>query len=56
MSSQEILAEIQKLPPEERRELLESLAAKSTEEARPQQVSSEDEVERILLAEGLVTC
>ncbi len=52
MSAQEILAEIQKLPLEERQRLLKSLAA---EEAQPQQVTSEDEVERILLAQGVIS-
>ena len=55
MSSQEILAEIQKLPLEERRRLLKSLAAETPQEAPPEGVSSEDEVGRILLAEGVIT-
>lgn len=70
MSSQELLAEIQKLPPEERRRLLEALTpgmARTTPEVRRQsrevggqneseshQPISEDEVEQILLAEGII--
>ena len=67
MSSQELLAEIQKLPPEERRRLLEALTGGQRSEAGGQRSEvgsqnepetslpiSEDEVERILLAEGII--
>lgn len=70
MSSQELLAEIQKLPPEERRRLLEALTSGmvrttpkvggqspevgSQNESESQQPISEDEVEKILLAEGII--
>ena len=70
MSSQELLAEIQKLPPEERRRLLEALTpgvartmpevggqrseVGSQLEPEPRVPISEDEVERILLAEGII--
>ena len=55
MSAQEILAEIKKLPLEERRRLLKSLASETAEESQPEQMTREDEVERILLAEGVIS-
>lgn len=55
MSSQELLAEIQKLPPEERRRLLEALTPDVSPQSEPHHPISEDEVERILLAEGIIS-
>lgn len=55
MSAQEILAEIQKLPPEERRRLLKALAPKIGEHVEGRQLTSEEEVERILLTEGIIS-
>ena len=55
MSAQEILAEIQKLLPEERRRLLEALAPETRAHIEGRQLTSEEEVERILLAEGIVS-
>lgn len=55
MSYQEILNEIQRLPPDERRRILESLKR----DLDPQQGSNEsvieDEVERILLTKGIIS-
>ena len=55
MSSQKLLAEIQKLPPEERRRLLEALTPGMGRQPQPHQPISEDELERILLAEGIIS-
>jgi hypothetical protein len=55
MSAQEILAEIQKLPPEERQRLLRALAPEIDEHLEARQVTSEDEVEQILLSEGIIS-
>ena len=55
MSAQEILAEIQKLAPEERQRLLKALAPEIAEQSEGRQLTPEDEVERILLAEGIVS-
>ena len=54
MSAQELLAEIQKLPPAEQRRLLEVLKqdAMTKSELRPITV---DEVEQILLAKGIIS-
>ena len=54
MSAQELLAEIQKLPPAEQRRLLEVLKqdAMTKSELRP---ITEDEVEQILLAKGIIS-
>lgn len=67
MSSQELLAEIQKLPLEERRRLLQALAPgaartmpevgdqRSEIRSQPRQPISEDEVEGLLVAEGIIS-
>ena len=55
MSAQEILAEIQKLSPEERQLLLKALGLEIGEHVEGKQLTSEEEVERILLAEGIIT-
>ena len=55
VSAQEILAEIQKLPPEERQRLLEALALELSEHLEGPKLTSEEEVERILLSEGIVS-
>ena len=54
MSSQELLTEIQKLPPAEQQRLLEALKrdVKMKSEQRP---ITEDEVEQILLAKGIIS-
>ena len=54
MSSQELLTEIQKLPPAEQQRLLEALKrdVKMRSERRP---ITEDEVEEILLAKGIIS-
>jgi len=54
MSAQELLTEIQKLPPAERQRLLEALKrdVKMKSERRP---ITEDEVEEILLAKGIIS-
>ena len=56
MSAQELLAEIRKLPPEEQRRLRDALASEADgQEPRSQQPISEDEVEQILLAKGIIS-
>ena len=55
MSAQELLAEIQKLSPEEQRSLLEALARDKSEESKLHQPLTEDEVEQILLAKGIIS-
>ena len=54
MSPQELLTEIQKLPPAEQQRLLEALKrdVKMKSEQRP---ITEDEVEQILLAKGIIS-
>jgi len=54
MSTQELLAEIQKLPPEERHQLLDALTGDVSNGAQTGQPMSEDEVERILFARGII--
>lgn len=54
MSSQELLAEIQKLPPEERRRLLEALTHGGPVLPEPQLPITEDDVEEMLLAQGII--
>lgn len=55
MSAQELLAEIQKLPPEERRRLLEALARDDSQGTTRSQPITEDEIEQILLAKGIIS-
>ena len=55
MSAQEILAEILKLPPEERQRLLKALAPEIAQHVEGRKLTSEEEVERILLNEGIVS-
>lgn len=56
MSTQELLAEIRKLPLEEQQRLLADLSSDMTEQTLPpREPISEDEVERILLAKGIIS-
>ena len=55
MSAQEILAEIEKLTPEERQLLLKALAPEIGEPSESRHLIPEEEVERILVAEGIVS-
>lgn len=56
MSTQELFAEIRKLPLAEQRQLLEALARNVGEQMQTlRQPISEDEVERILLAKGIIS-
>ena len=55
MSTQELLAEIKKLPVEEQRRLLDALTRSLGEQAAPRRQLSEAEVERTLLAEGIIS-
>lgn len=55
VSAQEILAEIQKLPPEDRQRLLNALLPELRDQAEARQLTSEEEVDRILLAEGTIS-
>ena len=56
MSTQELLAEIRKLPLEEQQQLLADLSSDMTEQTPPpREPISEDEVERILLAKGIIS-
>ncbi len=55
VSAQEILAEIQKLAPEDRQRLLKALLPELRDQAEARQLTSEEEVERILLAEGTIS-
>lgn len=54
MSAQELLAEIQKLPPEEQRRLLEALSRSLAQPSESRQPISEDEVQRILFEKGII--
>jgi hypothetical protein len=54
MSAQELLAEIQKLPPEEQRRLLEALSRSIDQQSEPRPAISEDEVDRILFVKGII--
>jgi hypothetical protein len=54
MSTQELLAEIKKLPPEERRQLVDALTGDVRTGAQTDQPMSEDDVERILFARGII--
>ena len=54
MSAQELLAEIHKLPPEERRRLLKALD-RELEEPKQPRPATEDEVEQMLLAKGVIS-
>ncbi len=56
MSTQELLAEIRKLPLEEQQQLLADLSSDMTEQTPPpREPISEDEVERRLLAKGIIS-
>lgn len=55
MSPQELLAEIQKLPTEEQRRLLETLARSMSGQPEQHPSASEDEAERILQAKGIIS-
>jgi hypothetical protein len=54
MSTQELLAEIQKLPLEKRQQLMDALTGDMSKGAQTDQPMSEDEVERILFARGII--
>lgn len=54
MSTQELLAEIQKLPLEEQRRLLDVLAESVKQQPESRQPIGEDEVERILFEKGII--
>ena len=55
MDTQQLIAEIQRLPPESQRQLLESLSRSITPPPELPETISEDEVERILAAKGIIT-
>src|SRR5262249_43339006 len=56
VSKQELLAEIQKLPIEERRQILEALADNAAEDAKKSgSPMSEAEFEQMLLERGIIT-
>ena len=55
METQELLAEIQKLPLASQKQLLNSLARSVNQTPESQAVISEDEVDRLLLAEGVIS-
>ena len=54
MSAQELLTEIQKLPPAEQQRLLEALERDVKMKSEPRPIT-EDEVEEILLAKGIIS-
>jgi len=54
MSAQELLSEIRKLPAEVRRQLLDALEREKSEPPKPHQPITEDEIEQILLAKGII--
>jgi len=55
MSAQELLAEIHKLPAEERQRLLDTLSREQDHQSESSRPISEDEIERILLAKGIIS-
>ena len=55
MSTQELLAEIKKLPPAEQQRLLEAIQESGGEPMARRQPISEDELERVLLAKGIIS-
>jgi len=55
VSAQELLAEIHKLPAEERRRLLDTLSREQDHQPESSRPVSEDEIERILLAKGIIS-
>ena len=54
MSAQELLTEIRKLPPAEQQRLLEAIKRDAKIESERQPIT-EDEVEEILLAKGIIS-
>ena len=54
MSAQELLTEIRKLPPAEQQRLLEAIKRDAKIESERQPIT-EDEVEQILLAKGIIS-
>ena len=54
MSAQELLAEIQKLPVEEQRRLLEALSLGIRQQSIREQPANEDEVDRVLFEKGII--
>ncbi len=55
MDTQQLIAEIQRLPLESQRQLLESLSRSIQPAPEPSAAISEDEVDRWLLAEGVIS-
>ncbi|MEP7342195.1 MAG: hypothetical protein ABI977_30985 [Acidobacteriota bacterium] len=55
MDTQQLITEIQKLPPESQKQLLYSLARSVGQQPESQPSVSEDEVDRLLLAEGVIS-
>lgn len=55
MSTHELLAEIQKLPVDEQRRLLETLAQSVGGQSAPRPSMSEDEFAQHLLSQGIIT-
>lgn len=55
MDTQEILAELQRLPLESQKQVLDSLARSLGQKPESQPSVSEDEVDRLLLAEGVIS-
>ena len=55
MSTQELLAEIRKLPIEEQRRLLDALTHSLSEQAAPRRQLSDAEVGQTLLAKGVIS-
>jgi hypothetical protein len=54
MSTQELLAEIRKLPLEEQRRLLEALSRSIGQQPETSQPISEDEIDRMLFEKGVI--
>lgn len=55
MSASELIVEIQKLPVEEQRKLLDILSRKLAQSEEPRQPVSESEVDRLLLEKGIIS-
>jgi hypothetical protein len=54
MNTQELIAEIQKLPLEEQKKLLEVLSRRISQKPESHQPISEDELDRLLLEKGII--
>ena len=55
MNTQELLVELQRLPLESQKQVLNSLARSLGQQPESQPSVSEDEVDRLLLAEGVIS-